>query len=73
MKFRVIDPKTGEYPDVAKIALTEEWAKDLAYYDIDGFYIDEDGCLVLIDDCGTAACPEDRFIVIWEEGPKEEK
>ena len=73
MKVRVIDPKTGEYPDVAKIALTEGWAKNLIYCDIDGFYVDEDGCLVLIDDCGTAAfCPEDRFAVIWEQGPKEE-
>lgn len=72
MRFKVIDPQTGKYPDVAKIALTEEWAKKLIYCDIDGFYIDEYGGLALVDDCGAAAwCPEDRFVVEWEQGPNE--
>ena len=60
--FDVIDPKTGEYPDVCNIALTEDWAKGLVYCDIDGFVIGEDGCLLLLDECGNYAyCPPDRF------------
>lgn len=35
--FDVIDPKTGEYPDLEKIARTEEWAQNLIYCDMDGF------------------------------------
>jgi hypothetical protein len=60
--FEVIDLKTGEEPDVMKIALKEEWAKNLIYCDIDGFYIGEDVTLILIDDCRNFAyCPSDRF------------
>ena len=60
--FSVIDPKTGEYPNVWKIALTEEWAKQLMYGDIDEFAISEEGQLVLLDECGNYAyCPEGRF------------
>ena len=29
MTFNVIDPKTGEYPDLEHIAKTEEWAQSL--------------------------------------------
>lgn len=64
MQFTIIDPRTDKYPDVSEIALTEEWAKDLIYCDIDSFALTEDGNLVLIDDCGNAAsCPYDRFII----------
>jgi hypothetical protein len=67
MKFKVIDKKTGEYPDVQNIALTEDWAKRLIYCDIDGFYISDDGVLALVDDCNNMAyCPSDRFEVVWE-------
>ena len=60
--FDVIDSKTGECPDVEKIALEEDWAKHLIYCDIDGFFIGEDGTLVLADDCGKIAyCPAQRF------------
>ena len=65
--FTVIDRQTGEYPEVENIALHEEWAKGLIYCDISGFAIDEDGNLMLIDDCDNIAyCPENRFEVIWE-------
>ena len=65
--FSVADPETGEYPDVEHIALTEEWAKDLVYCDIDGFCINEDGNLILMDECGNYVyCPPDRFKVIIE-------
>lgn len=72
LEFTVIDKKTGEYPDVEKIALKEEWAKNLIYCDIDSFAIMEDGTLVLIDDCGNIAyAPKDRFEIRLE--PKEPK
>ena len=68
MKFTVIDKKTGEYPDVEKIALEEEWAKRLIYCDIDGFYIGEDGDLVLVDECNNVACcPEGRFEIVFDD------
>ena len=57
MKFTVIDSQTGEYPDLEYIALTEDWAKHLVYCDVDGFYIGEDGDLILLDDCDNVARP----------------
>jgi hypothetical protein len=67
MELKIIDTQTGEYPDVAAIALKEEWAKHLIYCDIDGFYMGEDGNLMLIDDCDNAAtCPSGRFKVTIE-------
>lgn len=64
MGIEVIDKETGTYPDLEKIALTEEWAKDLCYCDMEGFALTEDGCLILLDECGRFAyCPPDRFTV----------
>ena len=64
--------KTGAYPDVEKIALNEEWAKGLIYCDIDCFAMQEDGNLILIDDCGNFAYPpEKRFKVVLEKEPNE--
>ena len=61
-EFDVVDTKTGEYPDLWEIALTEEWAKGLMYCDMDGFAIREDGSLILLDECGNCvSCPPDRF------------
>lgn len=65
--FTVIDNETGNYPNCEKIARTEEWAKHLIYCDIDTFAINEDGNLILIDDCGNCAyCPNDRFTVVFD-------
>ena len=62
--FKVIDPNTEKYPDLEKVALTEEWAEGLCYCDMEGFAIGEDGNLILMDECGRFACPPaDRFIV----------
>lgn len=62
MRFSVIDLLTGKEADISNIALTEEWAKDLIYCDMEGFHIDEDGTLCLADECGKYAyCPHDRF------------
>ena len=67
MKFKVIDTTTGNYPDLEKIALTEEWAKDLMYCDMEGFAIEEDGDLMLMDECGNFRyCPDDRFKIEFE-------
>ena len=54
--FDVVDTKTGEYPDLEKIALKEDWAKHLMYCDMEGFAIEEDGTLLLLDECGRQAC-----------------
>ena len=67
MTFDVIDPKTGEYPDLEHIARTEEWARNLIPCDMEGFCIDEDGNLLLMDECGNCAyCPPGRFKVIFD-------
>ena len=65
--FTVIDTKTGKEADTYKIALKEEWAKHLCYCDMEGFAIEEDGTLVLLDECGKVAyCPEGRFKIVQE-------
>ena len=73
MIFTVIDKKTGEYPDICRIARREKWAKDacLIYCDMEGFLLSEDGYLILADECGHYAyCPEGRFeiVILDEEG-----
>jgi len=54
MMFTVIDTKTGKEPAQKAI---ENIAKKggLMIYDIDQFYLGEDGTLVLADDCGKMA------------------
>lgn len=67
--FDVIDTKTGEYPDLEKIALTEEWAQGLVYCDMDGFAVREDGSLILLDECGNCvSCPPGRFEIRLQDG-----
>ena len=62
MTFNVIDPKTGEYPDLEHISRTEEWAQNLIPCDVEGFCINEDGNLLLMDECRNCVyCPPDRF------------
>ena len=66
--FTVIDKKTGHYPDLETIALHEDWAKGLVYCDMEGFAIEEDGDLFLMDECGNFKyCPTGRFEIVWEE------
>jgi len=60
--FKVIDLKTGKEPNIEEIALKEDWAKHLVFCDLDGFYLSEDGSLILADECGNFAyCPPNRF------------
>jgi hypothetical protein len=68
MRFHVIDKQTNKEPDLTEIALKEEWAQDLMYCDMEGFAILEDGCLLLLDECGSHRfCPEGRFEVVFDE------
>lgn len=65
ISFDVIDLETGEYPDLEGIALMEDWASDLMYCDMQGFYIGEGGRLLLADECGRYEhCPRGRFKII---------
>lgn len=66
-RFTVIDTKTGKYPDLQKIALKEDWAMGLMSCDMDGFALEEDGSLILMDECSNYRyCPEGRFKVVIE-------
>lgn len=65
--FHVIDILTGKEADPYDIALNENWAKDLMYCDMEGFAIEEDGSLILVDECGRFEyCPIGRFEVVWD-------
>jgi hypothetical protein len=73
-RFIVIDLKTGEEPDLAKIAIEEEWAKGLIYCDMEGFAIDQDGLLLLLDECGSHRyCPRGRFKIQHTPAPAGEE
>lgn len=66
--FHVIDNKTGKEADLWEIALKEDWAKSLCYCDMEGFAIEEDGTLLLLDECGRHEyCDPDRFEVVWDD------
>lgn len=72
LPFYVFDKKTGKEADTYEIALNEDWAKHLMYCDMDGFAIEHDGTLVLIDECGQIAyCSSDRFEICTETRLKE--
>ena len=65
MTFHVIDNLTGKAPDLEEIALNETWAKGLIYCDMQGFALEEDGTLILLDECGGHKyCPAERFTVV---------
>ena len=71
MKFKVIDKRTGKEPIFdGNHLFKERWFKNsnLIYCDISGWAIDEDGNLMLVDDCNNVAYPpQDRFEVIFED------
>jgi uncharacterized membrane protein YgcG len=65
--FTVIDTKTGEEADEYAIALHEDWAKHLCYCDMEGWAIENDGTLLLVDECGRFAYADrERFKVVWD-------
>lgn len=62
MKFVVFDKETKMEANPESIATYEKWADGLIYCDMEGFAIEEDGTLLLLDECGNyAVCPPDRF------------
>ena len=65
--FTVIDTKTGKEADEYNIALHEDWAKHLCYCDMEGWAIENDGTLLLVDECGRFAYADrERFKVVWD-------
>ena len=76
MKFKVIDLQTDEEAHLYNIVLesykAKTWAKNLIYCDIEGWAIEEDGTLIVVDECGNFAYPpQSRFkIVVLESNPK---
>ncbi len=63
--FIVIDTKTAQPPDIEQIALEEKWASNLMYCDMEGFVLDAEGDLFLLDECGNyASVPEGRFVAM---------
>lgn len=65
LPFIVIDKKTGKEADECEIVLHEDWAKHLMYCDMEGFAIEQDGTLILLDECGQFVyCSSDRFEVV---------
>lgn len=65
--FIVIDSQTGKEADTYNIALHEDWAEHLCYCDMDGWAIQDDGSLLLLDECGRYAYADrERFKVVWD-------
>lgn len=65
--FTVIDTKTGKEADEYEIALHEDWAKHLCYCDMEGWAIENDGTLLLVDECGQFAYADrERFKVVFD-------
>lgn len=66
MTFDVIDLITDSPPNLNEIARTELWAISLCYTDMEGFSLEEDGTLCLVDECGHFVyCPRNRFKIIF--------
>lgn len=58
--FQVIWADTGlPVADLREVALRyrDTWTKRLVYSDMQGFCVDEDGLLILIDECGNYGVP----------------
>lgn len=65
VSFEITDVKTGEYPDLFRIARNEKWAKGLTPNSMEGFQLDEDGNLFLTDEYeNSRLCPRDRFRIL---------
>lgn len=67
-EFSVIDVKTGKKPIRKKLRCMKTGQKNLIYCDMEGFAIQEDGSLILMDECGKYEyCPIGRFEVKWND------
>jgi hypothetical protein len=67
--FHVIDHTTGKEADEYEIALHEPWASHLCYCDMEGWAIEQDGTLILMDECNQFAYPPkpERFEVVFDD------
>jgi hypothetical protein len=71
--FHVVDLATGckveaRGEEMMKIAAKEEWAKGLIYCDLEAWALQDDGTLILTDECGNFAYPpEGRFCIHFDE------
>lgn len=50
--FKIIDQNTGKEP-TEKVITAQARLGNLMTCDIDGFYVDKDGHIILVDDCGN--------------------
>jgi hypothetical protein len=68
-RFTVVWSTTGEpvtHKQQSDIALYVPWAKGLVYCDMKGFVVEDDGTLILLDECGNyREPPAGLFRVIW--------
>lgn len=61
MMFKIIDRKTGKEP-TERVIRNIAKKGGLMEMDIDGFYVGEDGQIILVDDCGRVTwCDMSRF------------
>lgn len=68
--FKVWDKLHDREPDIGQLALEEDWAMTLIYCDMEGWFVDPNGQLILVDECGSYAFPpEGRFDVLWSIQP----
>jgi len=68
MTFKIIDTRTGKEPTDRVISNIARKG-GLMEMDIDGFYVDEDGQIILVDDCGNCTWVDaKRFKVEPETG-----
>lgn len=66
--FHVIDAKTGKEADIERIARREKWAAGLIYCDMEGWAMEDDGSLLLMDECGNFKYADrERFKVVWDD------
>lgn len=73
--FWVKDKETGKEAELYEIVLKSykegSWAKDLIYCDLEGWGIEDDGTLIVCDECGSFAYPpQERFEIVWNHRPR---
>jgi len=66
MRFHVIDKKTGKEP-TDRVITNIARKCGLMEMDIDGFYVGEEGDLILVDDCGNVAWVGERFEIVIDD------
>ena len=69
MTFKVIDTKTGKEP-TGRVITNIAKKGNLMIFDIDQFFLGEDGSLCLVDDCNNITYVDtNRFKVVLEQQP----